>query len=120
MRIVKTGEIKVSDYRKYNITVEKESEKAIQVKVVETAVVIDETEVRERTEWLPKSQIEIIGEFIVTPQWLVRKKGLPTVDIVCKLNDKQLIEKYGITLPELTDSVRVKLLQNGDGFIPKN
>jgi hypothetical protein len=119
MAIVKRGEIKVGDYRKYNVEIvaEKETEKAIQVKVTEIAILIDEEMNAERTEWLPKSQIEIIDEFIIIPEWLARKKGLPTVSIVCKLNDEQLKEKYGITLPELTAADRVKLLQNDDGFI---
>lgn len=119
MAIVKRGELKVGDYRKYavEIVAEKETEKAIQVKVTETYLIIDDEETKIKTEWLPKSQIEIIDEFIIVPDWLARKKGLPTVSIVCKLNDEQLKEKYGITLPELTAADRVKLLQNDDGFI---
>ena len=118
--IIKTGEVKVSDYRKYNVEIvaEKETEKAIQIKIMETLLIIDEEMNTEQTEWLPKSQIEIIDEFIIVPDWLARKKGLPTVSIVCKLNDEQLKEKYGIpSLTELTDADRVRLLQNGDGFI---
>lgn len=118
--IIKTGEIQVSDYRKYNVEIvaEKETEKAIQVKVTETYLIIDEEETKIKTEWLPKSQIEIIGDFIIVPDWLARKKGLPTISIICTLNDEQLKEKYGISsLTELTDADRVKLLQNDDGFI---
>lgn len=118
--IIKTGEVKVSDYRKYNVEIvaEKETEKAIQIKITETLLIIDEEMNTEQTEWLPKSQIEIIDEFIIVPDWLARKKGLPTVSIVCKLNDEQLKEKYGIpSLTELTDADRVRLLQNGDGFV---
>jgi hypothetical protein len=118
MRIIKTGEVKVSDYRKYKVEIVKETEKAIQVKITEIAMFIDEEMKTERTEWLPKSQIEIIDEFIIMPKWLARKKGLPTVSIFCKLNDSQLKEKYGIpSLTELTAADRVKLLQNDDGFI---
>ena len=118
--IIKTGEVKVSDYRKYNVEIvaEKETEKAIQIKITETLLIIDEEMNTEQTEWLPKSQIEIIDEFIIVPDWLARKKGLPTVSIVCKLNDEQLKEKYGIpSLTELTDADRVRLLQNGDGLV---
>jgi|GEM_PF-1703895 len=118
--IIKTGEVKVSDYRKYNVEIvaEKETEKAIQIKITETLLIIDEEMNTEQTEWLPKSQIEIIDEFIIVPDWLARKKGLPTVSIVCKLNDEQLKEKYGIpSLTELTDADRVRLLQNGDGVV---
>ena len=120
MKIIKTGEVKVSDYEKYNVEIvaEKETEKAIQIKITEIAILIDEEMNTERTEWLPKSQIEIIDEFIIMPDWLARKKELPTVSIVCSLNDKQLKEKYGIpSLTELTDADRVRLLQNGDGFV---
>jgi len=118
--IIKTGEVKVSDYEKYNVEIvaEKETEKAIQIKITETNLIIDEEETKIKTEWLPKSQIEIIDEFIIVPDWLARKKGLPIVGITCTLNDEQLKEKYGIpSLTELTDSDRVRLLQNGDGFI---
>ena len=117
--IIRTGEVKVSDYRKYRVEFNgKETEKAIQIKITEIAMFIDEEMKTERTEWLPKSQIEIIDEFIIMPKWLARKKGLPTVSIFCKLNDSQLKEKYGIpSLTELTDADRVRLLQNGDGFI---
>ena len=120
MAIVKRGEVKVSDYRKYalELVAEKETEKAIQIKITETYRIIDEEETKIKTEWLPKSQIEIIEEFISIPEWLARKKGLPTVSIVCTLNDFQLKEKYEIpSLTELTDADRVRLLQNGDGFI---
>jgi len=119
MMIIKTGEVKVNDYIKYRVEFNgKETEKAIQIKITEIAILIDEEMNAERTEWLPKSQIQIIEEFIIVPDWLARKKGLPTVSIVCKLNDEQLKEKYGIpSLTELTDADRVRLLQNGDGFV---
>ena len=129
MKIIKIGVIQVSEYRKYRVEFSgKETEKAIQVKITETHLTIDEGEGEPKiktewlpysqTEWLPKSQIEIIDEFIIMPKWLARKKGLPTVSIFCKLNDSQLKEKYGIpSLTELTAADRVKLLQNDDGFI---
>ena len=60
MMIIKTGEVKVSDYRKYNVEIVKETEKAIQVKVTETLLIIDEEMNTEHTEWLPQSLIEII------------------------------------------------------------
>lgn len=102
MTFIKLGELK-RDKREFTITKVKESEKAIQIEIKEKAERLGRIREFTRTEWLPKSQIEEIEEYIAIENWLVKQKQLPAFDIVIE----------GPVDPKTTSRDRVQLLKEG-------
>lgn len=70
------------DKREFTITQTKETEKAIQIEIKEKVERLGRIREFTRTEWLPKSQIEVFGEYIAVESWLVDQKQLPAFDII--------------------------------------
>ena len=81
MTFIKLGELK-NDKREFTITKTKESEKAIQIEINEKVERLGRIREFKRTEWLPKSQIEVLDEYIAVEPWLVKQKQLPAFDII--------------------------------------
>jgi hypothetical protein len=97
-----------------NITVEKETEKALQLKV-EVQSFKDEKagQKTEKLEWVPKSQIEIMGDYIATEAWVARNKFIPAYRITCDLSMNELWEKERKILSKLTTKERLELFEKG-------
>lgn len=117
--IVRLGEYQQEETL-YKITINKKTDKAIQLKITETIDSFgdgEDIEVCESTAWLPKSQIEIVAGFVLVPAWLTREKNLPVIHIVCNLSQEELAEKMGLDLMGLTARNRIDLLTQGHASI---
>lgn len=106
MTFIKLGELK-RDKREFTITKVKESEKAIQIEIKEKAERLGRIREFTRTEWLPKSQIELIEEYIALEPWLVNQKQLPAFDIIID----------GPVSTSTTSQDRVQALKEGKAHI---
>jgi len=102
MTFIKLGELK-RDKREFTIIKTKESEKAIQIQILEKIERLGKVREFTRTEWLPKSQIEVIDEYIAVEPWLVKQKQLPAFDIIIE----------GPVSTNTTSQDRVQALQEG-------
>lgn len=115
---LKIGELKDERIEGYLTTycsaIVKETEKAIQVETVRRRQ-RPSGKVQESTyvDWLPKSQIERIGDYIVIPGWLADKKQVKSFNITCTLDGVALKEQTGLDLVKLTPAQRIELLEKG-------
>ena len=115
---IKIGELRDERIEGYLTTycsaIVKETEKAIQVETVRRRQ-RPSGKVRESTfsDWLPKSQIERIGDYIVIPGWLADKKQVQDFDITCTLDGVALKEQTGLDLVKLTPAQWIELLEKG-------
>ena len=104
MTFIKLGNFKgENEKREFNIQKVRETEKAIQIEINEKVERLGRVREFKRTEWLPKSQIEIIGEYIAVEGWLVKQKQLPAFDIIIE----------GPVSTSTTSQDRVQALQEG-------
>jgi len=110
---IKLGEFHQDKRNTYEISIVKETEKAIQIKIDNTVNRRRGPKTYTSCEWLPKSQIAILGDYIAVADWLPKRKGLPAIKIVLDLNNRELKEQTGMEFTEVTASDRVKLLQKG-------
>jgi len=106
MTFIKLGELK-RDKREFSIAKVKESEKAIQIEINEKVERLGRIREFKRSEWLPKSQIEIIDEYIAVEGWLVKQKQLPAFDIILE----------GPVSTNTTSQDRVRALKDGKAKI---
>ena len=106
MTFIKLGELK-RDKREFTIIKTKESEKAIQIQILEKIERLGKVREFTRTEWLPKSQIEVIDEYIAVEPWLVKQKQLPAFDIIIE----------GPVSTNTTSQDRVQALKDGKAKI---
>ncbi len=98
----------------YNISIEKETEKAIQVAIEETTHRKNgKTRVITFHEWLPKSQIAVLGDYIAVADWLPKEKGIPAVEVILDVSNRELKEQTGLDLLEVTASDRLALVKKG-------
>ena len=112
MRFLKMNKREKENDRYENIvSIVKETEKAIQIKV-ETFKKGEPFD--ERLEWLPKSAIFIKDDWLGIEEWLAGEKGLEWAKaIVCNLDDEKLLAKKGWKLIQLTGEQRLVLLEEG-------
>jgi hypothetical protein len=98
----------------YTVSIEKETEKAIQINITKKSV-RKSGRVKETTrqEWLPKSQVEIIDEYIAVADWLVGEKDLPGFKITVLVDGGELKKKTGLDLLDLSAKDRVGLIEKG-------
>ena len=115
---VKIGELRDERIEGYLTTyvtsIIKETEKAIQVETVRRRQ-RPSGKVRESTfsDWLPKSQVERIGDYLVIPRWLGNNKQVQDFDITCNLDGEALKEQTGLDLVNLTPAQWIELLEKG-------
>lgn len=101
-RFIKLGEIEGC-----KTEVIKETEKAIQIRQQRTRVGLSgKPRTTETEEWLPKSQINRVGDYIIIPDWLVEKKNIFAFRIVV---DPDVIDD----VREITAEQRPALLEQG-------
>ena len=105
---IKLGELK-RDKREFTIIKTKESEKAIQIQILEKIERLGKVREFTRTEWLPKSQIQILGEYIAVEGWLAKQKQLPAFEIIYDGSFADLEEYKKLDNPQ----ARVQALQEG-------
>ncbi len=115
---IKIGELRDERIKGYLTTyvtsIVAETEKAIQVETGRRRQ-RPSGKVRESTytDWLPKSQIERIGDYVVLPRWLADKKQVADFDITCTLDGNALKEQTGLDLVKLTPAQSIELLEKG-------
>jgi hypothetical protein len=121
---MKKAIVRLGEYQRqetvYKITINKQTDKAIQLKITETIDPYrdgEDIDVYENTAWLPKSHIEIVDGFVIVPAWLTHEKNLPIIHIVCNLSQEELAEKMGLDLMRLTAKNRIDLLKQGHASI---
>ena len=112
MRFLKMNKREKENERYENIiSVVKETEKAIQIKV-ETFKKGEPFD--ERLEWLPKSAILIKDDWLGIDDWLAYEKDLTWAKaIVCNLDNEKLLARKGWKLMQLTGEQRLVLLEEG-------
>lgn len=115
---IKIGELRDERIEGYLTTyvtsIARETEKAIQVETIRRRQ-RPSGKVREGTfsDWLPKSQVERIGDYLSIPRWLGDKKQVQDFDITCNLDGRALKEQTGLDLVNLTPAQSIELLEKG-------
>lgn len=125
MKSIKTNTFTIINYEvvlesrsftdKKIVKLEKETEKAILLKVYIEKNRRRGVRTDEFSYWLPKSQITIHENgLIAVPDWLLEKnKHLPRKRAVCSLNHEQLREQTGLDLDNLTSTDYLSLIKDG-------
>lgn len=110
---IKLGKFKQSKRNTYHFSIERETKKAVQIKIEKTVNRYKGSKTYTSHEWLPKSQIAVLGDYIAIADWLPKKKGIPTIEIILDLNNHELKEQTGLDFLKVTASDLLKLEQKG-------
>ena len=117
-KFIKIGQLKDNRFKGYDIThtsrIVRETEKAIKLETI-SRTQRPSGRVREEvvSDWLPKSQSERIGDYIVLPRWLGNQKQVKDFKVTCTLDAVELKEQTGLELTKLTPLQRIELLEKG-------